>query len=93
MLITFCIYFFQNLLGGALFGVWKAFPLCCVLTALGATCCYLLSYAFGKALVLKYFSSRVAPLQQRVSACFSCLKLVIMPRPFQKCHEDIYLSI
>ncbi len=63
-MLTFCT--FQNLLGGALFGVWKAFPLCCLLTAIGATCCYLLSYAFGRALVMKYFSNRIAPLQKRV---------------------------
>ena len=62
----FSILIFQNLLGGALFGVWKAFPLCCFLTAVGATCCYLLSYAFGRTLVLKYFSNRVKPLENKV---------------------------
>ena len=58
---------FQNLLGGALFGIWYAFPLCCVLTATGASCCYLLSHLFGRAVVMKYFSQRVQPLQKKVT--------------------------
>ncbi|XP_071791183.1 transmembrane protein 41A-A-like [Asterias amurensis] len=57
---------FMNLLGGALFGIWYAFPLCCVLTATGASCCYLLSHLFGRAVVMKYFSQRVQPLQKKV---------------------------
>nr|XP_054752846.1 transmembrane protein 41A-like [Lytechinus pictus] len=57
---------FMNLLGGALFGPWLAFPMCCVLSAFGATLCYLLSHFFGRALILKYAAERVKPLQKMV---------------------------
>ncbi|XP_022103277.1 transmembrane protein 41A-A-like [Acanthaster planci] len=57
---------FMNLLGGALFGIWYAFPLCCVLTATGASLCYLLSHLCGRAVVMKYFSQRIQPLQKKV---------------------------
>ncbi|XP_031563617.1 transmembrane protein 41A-like [Actinia tenebrosa] len=57
---------FMNLLAGALFGVWIAFPLACVLTACGATCCYLLSKMFGKTLLLQYFPEKIALLQEKV---------------------------
>ncbi|XP_038074122.1 transmembrane protein 41A-like [Patiria miniata] len=57
---------FMNLLGGALFGIWYAFPLCCLLTAIGASFCYLLSHVCGRAVVMKYFSRRIQPLQKKV---------------------------
>ncbi|CAI8041587.1 Transmembrane protein 41A, partial [Geodia barretti] len=34
---------FLNILGGAVFGVWVALPLVCLLSACGASLCYLLS--------------------------------------------------
>lgn len=40
--------------------------LCCVLTSVGATCCYLLSSVFGKQLVVSYFPDKVALLQRKV---------------------------
>ena len=58
---------YQNVLAGALFGVWWGVPLVCVLTACGASCCYLLSWTFGSRLVYTYFSDQIVPLQQRVS--------------------------
>jgi len=57
---------FMNVLGGALFGVVKGFPLCCLLTAVGATSCYLMSRAFGTALLHHYFPSQIAFLQDKV---------------------------
>ncbi|XP_053327735.1 transmembrane protein 41A [Spea bombifrons] len=57
---------FLNLLGGALFGPWLGLFLCCTLTSLGATCCYLLSYAFGKQIVSQYFPEKVSVLQAKV---------------------------
>nr|CAD7201065.1 unnamed protein product [Timema douglasi] len=42
---------FLNLLAGALFGVNMGFPLCCVLTAAGASFCYWLSFLVGKEVV------------------------------------------
>ncbi|XP_036926879.1 transmembrane protein 41A isoform X3 [Sturnira hondurensis] len=56
----------ENVLAGALFGPWLGLLLCCVLTSVGATCCYLLSSMFGKQLVVSYFPEKVAPLQRKV---------------------------
>ncbi|XP_070438579.1 transmembrane protein 41A isoform X1 [Equus przewalskii] len=56
----------QNVLAGALFGPWLGLLLCCVLTSVGATCCYLLSSVFGKQLVVSYFPDKVALLQRKV---------------------------
>uniref|UniRef100_A0A8C5QMJ5 Transmembrane protein 41A n=1 Tax=Leptobrachium leishanense TaxID=445787 RepID=A0A8C5QMJ5_9ANUR len=57
---------FLNLLGGALFGPWLGLFLCCFLTSLGATFCYLLSRAFGKQIVVLYFPEKVSMLQSKV---------------------------
>ena len=57
----------QNILAGALFGPWLGLLLCCVLTSVGATCCYLLSSIFGKQLVVSYFPDKVCLLQRKVS--------------------------
>ncbi|XP_007529867.1 transmembrane protein 41A isoform X1 [Erinaceus europaeus] len=57
---------FLNVLAGALFGPWLGLLLCCVLTSVGATCCYLLSSFFGKQLVVSYFPDKVALLQKKV---------------------------
>ncbi|CAH1790139.1 unnamed protein product [Owenia fusiformis] len=57
---------FLNLLAGALFGVWKGFPICCFLTALGATCCYLLSKYCGKAHIERHFTEKLKILQCRI---------------------------
>uniref|UniRef100_A0A9L0TL86 Transmembrane protein 41A n=1 Tax=Equus caballus TaxID=9796 RepID=A0A9L0TL86_HORSE len=56
----------ENVLAGALFGPWLGLLLCCVLTSVGATCCYLLSSVFGKQLVVSYFPDKVALLQRKV---------------------------
>ena len=67
---TKCIFLFwvlQNLLAGAIFGIWAGFPLVCFLTGCGATFCYLLSKAFGKVLLLQFFPDRVQALQLKVS--------------------------
>ncbi|KAK2151350.1 hypothetical protein LSH36_366g01008 [Paralvinella palmiformis] len=57
---------FMNLLGGALFGLWYGFPLACVLTAAGATNCYMLSKFCGKDYIMKYFPDRIASFQQKI---------------------------
>lgn len=57
---------FLNVLAGALFGPWLGLVLCCVLTSVGASCCYLLSSVFGKQLVVSYFPDKVALLQKKV---------------------------
>ena len=60
------VLLFQNILGGAVFGVWVALPLVCLLSACGASLCYLLSLVFGCRLVTRYLGHRLAPLQDRV---------------------------
>lgn len=57
---------FLNVLGGALFGLWRGLPLCCLLTACGATCCYLLSRLFGKQIIIGKYPSKVEALQKKV---------------------------
>ncbi|KAG8266153.1 Transmembrane protein 41A [Homalodisca vitripennis] len=58
---------FMNVLAGALFGVMKGFPLCCVLTAVGATCCYLMSRTFGSSVLHKYCPAQIKFLQEKVN--------------------------
>jgi hypothetical protein len=60
------LFSLQNVLAGALFGPWLGLLMCCVLTSVGATCCYLLSSIFGKQLVVSYFPDKVALLQRKV---------------------------
>jgi len=57
-----------NLLAGALFG-WKVgFLLSSVLTATGATFCYLLAKFLGKEVAEKYFPKALVKFQQQMSA-------------------------
>jgi len=67
---------FQNLLAGAIFGIWAGFPLVCFLTGCGATFCYLLSKAFGKVLLLQYFPNRVQALQSKVGGIMALAHLI-----------------
>jgi len=60
------IIIFQNILGGALFGIWLGFPLVCLLSASGSTCCYLLSRTFGKHIVLRYQFERIKKIENLV---------------------------
>ncbi|XP_076822662.1 transmembrane protein 41A-like [Clavelina lepadiformis] len=59
---------FTNVLGGALFGTWIGFPLVCVLSATGATTCFMLSKTFGKQLLISKFPNKLSTLQQQVVA-------------------------
>ena len=58
---------FQNCLAGAIFGPWWGFPMVCVLSAVGATNCYLLSKYFGKDYVVRYFPDKIGVVQRKVS--------------------------
>ena len=60
-------YLLQNLLAGSVFGTSLGFPLVCFLTAVGASTCYMLSYLFGKSLLVKYFPEKVQFFQEKVS--------------------------
>ncbi|RUS84309.1 hypothetical protein EGW08_007953 [Elysia chlorotica] len=57
---------FLNILSGALFGPWAGFALTALLSAVGATSCYLLSRAFGRGYVLRWFPDRVHSFQQKI---------------------------
>ncbi|XP_069790109.1 transmembrane protein 41A-like isoform X2 [Narcine bancroftii] len=57
---------FLNILAGALFGPWLGLALCCILTAIGATFCFLLSRVYGKQFVVRRFPERLSMLQQKV---------------------------
>jgi uncharacterized membrane protein YdjX (TVP38/TMEM64 family) len=57
---------FLNLLGGALFGQWLGFGLTCVLSASGATCCFLLSKYCGKTYVVRFFPQQLANVQKKI---------------------------
>ena len=50
---------FLNVLAGAIFGSVEGFILCSLLTACGASLCYLLARAVGKDVMLQYFPERV----------------------------------
>lgn len=57
---------FMNILAGALFGIWVAFPLVCCLTTIGASCCFLLSRMFGRQILMQKFPDRLLQLQAKV---------------------------
>lgn len=57
---------FLNILAGAIFGVVGGFCLVCLLTAVGASCCYLLSKYFGKKYIQSYFPHRIAAFQTTI---------------------------
>jgi len=57
-----------NLLAGDLFGFSVAFPLVCLLTTMGASCCYWLSYTVGKSAIRRLFSEKIKTLGKKVSS-------------------------
>ncbi|XP_077997227.1 transmembrane protein 41A-like [Glandiceps talaboti] len=57
---------FLNVLAGALFGPWTSVPLVCILSAIGATCCYFISYSFGYKYIHYYFPEKLQYLQQKI---------------------------
>jgi uncharacterized membrane protein YdjX (TVP38/TMEM64 family) len=58
------------LLAGALFGSMLALPIVCILTAIGASVCFLISKHFGKGILEKYFPDKVNSLQEKVCLIF-----------------------
>jgi len=58
--------FFTNILGGAIFGTWFGFPLVCVLSATGASCCFLVSKHLGHDFFRRRFPDRIASWQQSI---------------------------
>ncbi|OQV20291.1 Transmembrane protein 41A-A [Hypsibius exemplaris] len=57
-----------NIASGAIFGFWKGFPLSCILTAVGATTCYILSYLFGRRVVKRFFAAKLDWFRNKVHA-------------------------
>jgi len=54
---------FCNLTAGSLFGLWKGFLLCLIYNTVGAVCLYMLSRQFGRRLVRRFFSQRLAEFE------------------------------
>lgn len=57
----------MNVLAGAVFGLPLGFALCCLLTAMGASCCFLLARHCGRAAALHYFPVRVAGFEKKLA--------------------------
>lgn len=73
-----------NVLGGAIFGLWVALPLCCLLTGVGATLSYLISRTFAEHLVMHFWSREVELLRTKISMhsdklLFYLLSIRLMP--------------
>ncbi|CAJ0563823.1 unnamed protein product, partial [Mesorhabditis spiculigera] len=58
--------FFLNVIAGAVFGFWPAVVMCCFLTTVGSSLCYLFSELFGREYVLYYFGQKLTYLQQKI---------------------------
>ncbi|XP_030065733.1 transmembrane protein 41A [Microcaecilia unicolor] len=84
---------FLNILAGALFGPWLGLLLCCSLTSIGATCCYLISSAFGKQFVVQYFPEKVAMLQAKVEENRSSLFFFLLFLRFFPMTPNWFLNI
>ncbi|XP_078324362.1 transmembrane protein 41A-like [Crassostrea virginica] len=84
---------FMNLLAGALFGVWKSFPLVCLLTATGATCCYNLSKYFGKQYVIRFFPEKVKFMQEKVENNYESLFFFLLFLRFFPMSPNWFLNI
>lgn len=58
--------FLLNIIAGSIFGLWSGFLLCCLLTTVGSTLCYLFSEFFSREYVLYYFGEKITYLQRKV---------------------------
>ncbi|XP_018016571.1 transmembrane protein 41A [Hyalella azteca] len=68
----------MNILGGALLGVWVALPVVCILAAVGASCCYLLSSISLSHLLIHCEKERVNKLRDRIRGNDSSLFLFLL---------------
>ncbi|CAB3982562.1 transmembrane 41A [Paramuricea clavata] len=57
---------FMNLLAGALYGLKHGLPCVCILTATGASCCFLISRYLGRPVLLHYFPQKLHHLQNKI---------------------------
>lgn len=58
----------MNLLGGALYGPWLGTCLVSVLTALGSTGCYWISWKVGRPVVERWFKERVLAFKRQLNS-------------------------
>ncbi|EFP10982.1 CRE-BUS-19 protein [Caenorhabditis remanei] len=58
--------FLLNVIAGVVYDLWSGFILCCCLTTLGSTLCYLFSELFGREYVFYYFGQKLTYLQQKI---------------------------
>ncbi len=79
---------FQNVLAGALFGQWTGFVLACLLSAMGATMCYLLSMLCGKHYIQRYFPDKLLFMQKKVWK-FGTSNCVLWKVEWRSCHQNI----
>ncbi|ESN98822.1 hypothetical protein HELRODRAFT_67244, partial [Helobdella robusta] len=76
--------FLLNILGGALYGTINGLIITCILTATGATLCYLWSYYLARPYVIKFFSTRMETLSEKInnlngSLFMTLISLRVMP--------------
>jgi len=55
---------FLNVLAGALYGTWTGFLMCCLLTACGASFCYLIARSVGAEAIHSYFPDKIAKFKK-----------------------------
>lgn len=80
-----------NVLAGKLFGFVLGFPLICLLTTVGASCCYWMSSLLGNATLRRVFSNKINALEAKVLAtrntrCFKTLKI-------QSHHDNLFFYL
>ena len=71
------VLYLQNVLAGALYGPVYGVPLVCVLTSIGASCCYLLSRFILKDIVTSYFNKQLSLVQKKVCECVCVCACVV----------------
>ena len=76
---------FLNILAGALYGVWQGFLMCCLLTACGASQCYLLARLVGANTAQHYFPEKIASFKAKLDEN--------RVRPFKRSNINITLRL
>jgi len=57
---------FMNLLAGAVFGLFKGFLLACLLSATGASLCFLWSYSYGSGIIQRLFPDKLTMFREKI---------------------------
>lgn len=72
----------MNVVGGALLGLPVGFPLCCLLSAVGASCCFWLSHFIGEPVVSRVMGTKLKQLRTTIVSTDSLLLYLIFIRIF-----------